>query len=80
MTIFKLYKVNGYKGDSYYRIERVEVIGYFDSREKAESQPEWIQWLKEEERIESLTEEEYEYEFGFSDEPFYVDIETIVVK
>jgi len=80
MTIFKLYSVDGYKGDDYYCIESVNVIGYFDSREKAESQPRWIQWLKEKERQANLTIEEYEDEFGLSYEPVYTDIEEIIVQ
>lgn len=80
MTIFKLYSVDGYRGDEYYCIESVNIIGYFSSREKAESQPEWTQWLKEKERVDNLTAEEYEDEFGQSYEPVYTDIEEIIVQ
>jgi hypothetical protein len=86
MKVYRLYSVNGYAGDPYYHIEDERTCGYFLNREKAESQPEYQEYLKYEEdqhiKWESMTDEEkseYNEEDFFGEEPYYVAIEEIDV-
>lgn len=70
MKIYRLYQVSGFSGDPYYRIENVSTIGYFATKEKAEQQPQYQDYLKKQKYFTFLTEE---------DEPYYVAIEEIDV-
>jgi len=84
MKIYRLYEINGFKGDSYYGIPNERELGYYLSKEKAESHPryqECIVYEKErEEKIKNMTDEEYDdFKMYEDNEPYGVDIEEIDV-
>jgi len=64
MKIYKLYRIDGFSGDSYYCIPNEITLGYYVSREKAEAHPEYQLWLKKEQEQNKL----YEKIKGLSDE------------
>ena len=45
MTIFRLYKVDGW-ASNYYHIENETTLGYYLYRKKAESHPEYQEYLR----------------------------------
>ena len=74
MKIYKLTKINGYSGDPYYHIPSEETLGYYMLKEKAESHPEYQKQIifeaEEQEKVDKMTDEEYE-EYSICDEEPY---------
>ena len=75
MTIFRLYKVDGW-ASNYYHIENETTLGYYLDRKKAESHPEYQEYLrKKAEGVNYDDEDDF-----YNNDPHYVGIEEIEVE
>jgi len=84
MKIYRLYEINGYKGDDYYGILNERELGYYLSKEKAKLHPKYQEYIfsekEREERIKNMTDEEYDDFIIYEDSiPYGVNIEEIDV-
>ena len=84
MKIYRLYEIDGYQGDDYYGIPNERELGYYLSKEKAESHPKYQEYIilekEREEEIKNMTDEEYNDYVMYEDRiPYGVDIEEIDV-